>query len=334
MSEKIFKVAVDDGYAQTKVYGESDSGLIKFKMRSSVRSGRFGLGDISGENFVGLYETEEGPFTVSEEVEAENTQFDGYHLSVMNRVIVNHALVSAGYSGKNVDLVVGLPVSDFFSNRIRDKEKIERKIENLKRTIKPDSEDILAKISSVDVGCQAVAAFADYFLDDNGVEKNVDIDQVAIVDIGGRTTDIAVIVDATKVDHSRSGTMNIGVLDVYNLVQKSIASEFKLRDDFALKVLDAAVKNKFIKIWNRKEDISKIVRDAIIEIESKIVREIERKIGSGAVMSAVLFVGGGSALFNEIVANNYEKNGVLLEDPEFSNARGLFKYNKYHSSKE
>lgn len=332
MSNSPLLVAVDDGYAQTKVYGiDADGNVVKHCMRSSVRSGRSGLGAISGTGSVGLYDTEDGPFTVSEDIEAENTQFDGFHTSTMNRVLVNHALIKAGFGGKEVEVIAGLPVADFFLNRFKDEKKVAAKRENLLKPVtleEGDEGNEIAIIKDVSIGCQAVAAWVDYALDDEFNER-VDIEgSVAIVDIGGRTTDIATVINGTSVDHAKSGTANIGVLDVYKAVEQAILTQFRLKESFPLKLIDAAVRTKSIRLWNKPYDVSDLVDEVTREFSGKIAREVDRRIGSGASMRAVVFVGGGSALFKTI-ADEFP-NGVLMEDPEFANARGLYKYARYH----
>jgi len=333
MSEnKTLLVAIDDGYAQTKLYGEAEDGsIVRHCMRSSVRPGRYGLGSISGVGAVGLYETDEdGAFTVSEDVEAENTQFDGFHLSTMNRVLVNHALVSAGYAGKDVSIITGLPVADFFLNGFKDEEKVNAKQANLKKPVRLTSGgESTAKVDDVRVGCQAVAAWVDFALDDDFNEREGIDGAVAIVDIGGRTTDIATVIDGQSVDHARSGTANIGVLDVYKAVESAIGARFKIRDRFPTKQIDHAVREGTIRLWGKDNAVSDIVEEVVKEHEAKIVREIERRIGSGAAMSAVVFVGGGSALFKKI-AERFP-NGKMSPDPEYANARGLFKYARYQA---
>jgi plasmid segregation protein ParM len=330
-TKKTLLAAVDDGYAQTKLYGENENGeIVKFRMRSSVRPGRYGLGAISGTGSVGLYDTEDGPFTVSEDVEAENTQFDGFHLSTMNRVLVNHALVSAGYGGKDVDVITGLPVADFFINGLKDEEKVGQKRDNLLKSVSLTSGGKVPGIKDVQVGCQAVAAWVDYALDDD-VKERVEINgAVAIVDIGGRTTDVATVISGQSVDHARSGTANIGVLDVYKAVEAAITAQFKIRDRFPINDIDQAVRTGSIHLWGKSNDVSALVQGVIREHESKIAREVERRIGSGAAMNAVVFVGGGSALFSKISQNF--PNGVMLDDPEFANARGLYKYSRYRKA--
>lgn len=329
--KKNLLVGVDDGYAQIKLYGESDRGPVKLKMRSSARAGRDGLGSISGTGGVGSYETPEGDiYTVSEDVEGESTRFDGFHTSTLNRVLVNHALMKTGYSGKSVTLMTGLPVADFFLEEMKDEDQIAKKRDNLLKEVVPTSSyNIMAKVEEVDVGCQAVAAWFDWVLNDELEEIHDPDGSVAVVDIGGRTTDIAVVVSGRDIDHAHSGTENVGVLDVYETLAKGLRQRFRLRERFPINHLDQAVRTGRIELWGEESDIRDLVRDAKMEAEGKLAREIQRKIGMAATLKAVLFVGGGANLFNAI--SKHFRNGHIIEDPEFANARGLYKYSKYHS---
>lgn len=327
-------VAVDDGYAQTKLYSVTEEGRsIKRVLRSSVRGGRYGVGSISGDGFIGLYETEDGPYTVSEKIEGENTQFDNFHTSTVNRVLVNHALIEAGYGGKEIELITGLPVADYFINGARDSKKIDLKQSNLLKSVKPATEGAqVPLIREVTVGCQAVAAWVDFAMNDD-LDLRDDIDgAVAIVDIGGRTTDIATVINGESVDHARSATDNTGVLDVYNAVTDALRSKFNIRDKFPIADVDAAIrsKDKTFRLWGKPQDVSDIIEEVIAEHESKVARTIERTIGSGASINKVVFVGGGSALFTNLVAK-FPHNGETVDDPEYANARGLWKYARYQA---
>ncbi|MHA6345911.1 plasmid segregation protein ParM domain-containing protein [Roseivivax sp. CAU 1761] len=322
----ILNVAVDDGYAQTKLVGEHpETGeIVKKLIRSSVRQGRSGLSSFNGGG-IDQYETEEGDFfTVSNEIESENTQFDGFHTSQLNRVLVHHAMMKSGYGGRKVNLVTGLPVADYFLDDERDLEHIEAKTTNLKLGVSGPDGRPMPMVENVRVGCQAVAAWFDYVLDDNLDQRNDTEGAIAIVDIGGRTTDVAVVVGGRAIDHSRSGTENIGVLDVYTEVRKAIRREFKIKEKFPLEQLDAAVRTGEIRLWNKQHDVSRLVENVVGEHERKIAREVERRLGSAASLSAVVFVGGGSALFSTIAG--HFPNGHMPEDPEFANAMGLYKF--------
>ncbi len=329
--EKIYSVAVDDGYAQTKLVGEcpKTGKIVKTIMRSAIRPGRSGLMGFSGGG-ISMYETEEGDyFTVSNEVETESTQFDGFHTSQLNRVLVNHALMTAGYSGKKVKLVTGLPVADYFLDDERDEDHINAKKANLQKIVETVNGQPMPQIEDVRVGCQAVAAWFDYVLDEDLKQRNEANGRIAIVDIGGRTTDIAVVIGGNAIDHSVSGTSNLGVLDVYSMLSKAVKKQFRIKEFIPLAQLDEAVRTNKIKLWNNEHDISEIVESVIREQEGRIAREVQRRLGSASNLTAVVFVGGGSALFTSIAG--HFPNGHIPDDPEFSNAKGLFKFIKVKS---
>lgn len=328
--KKPLLIGVDDGYAQTKIYGHCpERGVVKYKMRSSARAGRDSLGTISGTGGISCYETPEGDvFTVSDNIEGESTRFDEFHTSTLNRVLVHHALLQSGFGGKELHLVTGLPVEDYFIEGVRDQEKIDEKKRNLMKPITGASSHVsLAAIKQVDVGCQAVASWIDWVLDEELNEVHDPSGSVAIVDIGGRTTDIAVVVGGASIDHARSGTENIGVLDVHAALARGLRQRFRVRERFSPSQIDEAVRTGHINLWGDQCNISDLLRDAKLEIEGKLAREIQRKIGYASNLNAVLFVGGGAQLFSG-VADNF-RNGAVVEDAEFANARGLYKYTRY-----
>ena len=324
---KVYLVATDDGYAQVKLVGQNPNGvgLVKMLVRSSVRPGRYGMSTLSGARAMGSYSTEEGEdYTVSDDVEGESTMFDGFHVSPLNRVLVNHALVAGGYGGHQVGLVAGLPVGDFFIDGALDQDKIVAKTRNLSKAITSASGAPMADIVQVKIGCQAIAAFVDYLLDDDLVARDVATKRVAVVDIGGRTTDIAVIMNRDSLDASKSGTSNIGVLDVYEMVARGIRAKFKTRDKYTLSDMDRAVRSGSFPMWGEPHDVSDLVAEAVREQETKIEREVSRRIGAASNVDVVLFVGGGAALFTRV--SEPFRNGKVAPDPEFANARGLLKY--------
>jgi plasmid segregation protein ParM len=327
MSKRELLVAVDDGYAQMKCYGDTPEGqgTKAFVMRSAIAVGRRGLGSINGDETVDAWETDGRAFTVSDAIQTENTQLDSFHFSDMNRVLINHALYAAGYGGRKVSLVAGLPVANFFAHGMRNDEAIDKKKQNLLKAVKLTSSNAdVAEIVDVRIGCQAVAAYVDWLLDDNLNERRSADSRVAIVDIGGRTTDIAVVIGGRQIDHDKSGTANTGVLDVYSAVERGIQKQFDIPDRLSLNQLDQVVRTEKVKLFGRDENVTKVVRDAVSEQEEKIRMECERKIGSGATLDAIVFVGGGSALFKTI--NTKFRNAVMIENPEIANARGMWKF--------
>lgn len=332
-NDKKLLVAIDDGYAQIKLAGDSvkkDNKMNLASFNSSIMHGS--LGSLSGNGAIGYYETDDGKtkMTVSDLIAGEATQFDGFHTSSMDRILINHALLHAGYSGKKIDLWVGLPVADFFKGVEKNKELIEQKKSNLKievRNAVPNG-DSLAMISTINVGCQAVSAFVDYYIDDNGKERDVSIDKIAVVDIGGRTTDIAVILNGNIFEPNSSGTENIGVLDVRNELKNLINKKFNINDEFSNSVLDKALRTGSLKLWGKEQNIKELIQQASHGPVQKLERMIVQKLGRGSDLDAILFVGGGASCFSSI-KNLFPNNGIIVKDSEFANARGLYKYAKY-----
>lgn len=320
-------VAVDDGFAQTKLFGEDENGKhVKAIFRSSIKSGRYGLVEISGTGAVGSYETDGVFFTVAESIETESTKFDGFHLSDFDRVLVNHALFNAGYGNKNVFLICGLPVDDYFLfDGNKNIEMIEKKKNNLKKEVLNSNKKPLANIKNIEVGSQALSAYMDYLLDFEGVADEEKADgSIAVVDIGGGTTDTCVIVDGQFVDRQRTGTSKIGMLDVYRNLGNLIKSNYKIHDNFTNKFLDKALRSKKITLMGEEIDLTSVVDEVISEFEGRVAREVEGKIGEGGNLSKVLFVGGGSNVLRRVPV----RGAKIVEDPEFANARGLFKFAK------
>jgi plasmid segregation protein ParM len=326
-TEENLLVATDDGYAQTKVYGQGVDGKapVRQVFRTAARSGRHAIRGMQNEGALGLYKVEEGEdFTVNESVQAESTTFDGYHYSTMNRAVVHHGLISAGYDGRNVDLITGLPVADYFAPGGINIAKIEQKKANLLKGIERQGGST-AHIRSVDVGCQAVAAFFDYAFDDALKVRQELKGRVAVVDIGGRTTDIAVIVNGMGIDEANSGSANQGALDVYKALNAALNQKHGLREDFPVGDLAEAVRTGQFEMWGESQDVRELVTAAVRQVEANIAREIDRRIGGVmAGLRKVIFVGGGSALFRELPGRF--KAGYVGEDPEFANARGLYKF--------
>ena len=329
--DKPVTVAVDDGYAQTKVWYVGDDGTPhRHVLRTSLRSGRHGLSAMGDDGPTAAYRTEEGEdWTVSEDFVGERTTFDGFHFSPMNRTMIVHALHEAGLGGRDVNLVVGLPVANFFRGDAVNTEAVERKHANLLKGVASVSDDRTPpRIRDVIVGCQAVCAYVDFAFDADMTRRDPDMDgAVAIIDVGGRTTDIAhVMPGGRRVDQSGSGTANLGVLDVYTALEDALRREHDLAptDRLPFSDLDKVVRERTMKLWGNRVDVGSIVDGAVAEVGTKIGREVERCIGSAATFDRVVFTGGGGALFRSL-AESYP-NGVVPDDPEFANARGLHLY--------
>ncbi len=323
----VFRVAIDDGLAQVKLVGEFPDGTVRaLKFRNSVRSGAAGaVMSMTGEA-LDQYVTEEGnTFSCSDSISTEESRFPGFHVSEIDRVLIRHALSTAGYGGLRVHLLTSLPVDEYYRAGVRDQRRIDQKMANLmKGVVKPGNQDAPPELETVRVGCQAISAFFDYIMDDDGALMMAPPDAVAIVDIGGSTTDIAVVLNGDRIDAVASGAIRNGVLDVHAAVATKLARQVESDLRLSPRQLDEACRTRRIKLWGEQRDVGSIVDEAVQEVGSTIAREIERKIGVGATLDRVVFTGGGAALFADTLSR--WRNTETIKDGEFANARGLLKF--------
>ena len=187
-------VGLDDGYAYIKI-ALPDGRLSVIPSRARV--GRSGVTWVhQGQQSIFEYETEGTNYSVGA-VDGEPTHFEGYPFSGMNRVIVQHALQQAGLAGQSVHAVSGLPVSAFYlRNGSRRHKTLEKKRMSLKQAVQPIDGRLAAGIAFHEVIPEALSAWYDDVILEQAGEAAIDEDRltvpVAIVDIGGRTTDFVV----------------------------------------------------------------------------------------------------------------------------------------------
>jgi plasmid segregation protein ParM len=288
------------------------------------------------------YGTSEGNYIAGEIRESDATAFDGYPLSALNRVIVSHAIRMAGVSSNaEVCICSGLPVKKFYIGSQLNKPLIKNKIANLLRNdvyaINPQTgkKIDLHKIKKNEVVCEGIAAWMDLIITRNPdtgrlfYNKEMAKKRIAIVDIGGRTTDIAVIQNGL-IDSTRSNTINTGMITVQNTVAEAIYSKFEHNP--TIEELNTALAEKKIKLWGKWQIIDDIVLSAQKSTVARIEAETKRCLGNAADLDEVLFVGGTVAEIQHLI-QNWFMNQVIGDDPGFANARGMQKYAEFVMSK-
>lgn len=321
-------IGLDDGYAFTKV-ALPDGRLIAIASRARIgRANVTWLNDAEQRAFE--YETDDMLFAVGD-VDGEPTHFDGYPFSGLNRAIVQHALHEAGLAGRSVHAVSGLPVGSFYlkdgSQRM---DIIERKRGSLKRTVEPIDGRLPAAVAFHEVIPEALAAWYDHIISTTGDSVQLEAGRlnvpVAVVDIGGRTTDIVVVADQA-VRHNGSGSLRCGLLDLQRHVGEGIRGRFDL-DEVSERAVDAAARTGRVRLFGNDHDVSDLVRSARHQLIERLHVQTQRQLGQGAELERILFVGGGAvALAADI--QGWFSNHAIAAHPAFANARGMLKYLTY-----
>lgn len=320
-----YVVGVDDGYAMTKLVVMRGRRLVStIAIPSRARSGVHTTSSIGGadDELVPCYETECVKFTVADLPDAESARFEDYPFSGMNRAIVHHALRKAGLGGKAVRIATGLPLSAFYKGSEPNVDVIKRKNASITTKVSCIDGSPMATIASHSVFPEGLAAWVDYAIGDDGKLRIPADITVGVIDIGGRTTDVAVVLPGRRIDHARCGSADIGALNVVEQVRLALLQRFQV--EIPGSTIEAGCRTGSIRMWGKPHDIRKEVEAAVGQTMDGVWREANRRLGRAVDIDQILLVGGGVHLFREM-AKRYP-NIQVVDQPEFANARGFAKY--------
>lgn len=341
-------VGLDDGHDTNKVcFGwDADAKAWRYGYhKSRAVEGLQQVMSMGGTDSAGgAYETAGKRFTVAGSqslLQALDTRMAGYPLSDLNRTLVAHSLAACGLGDTPVYLITGLPVDQYYKNGAPNQELIGKKIESLAVPVSRIGKGpALALIGGQSVVSEATAAFYDALIQhdgeyDAGIEAIITRRPVAVMDLGGKTTDLVVVAEnVSSVYKDQSGTKDIGVLQLLDQVAEQIKSEFGLNDNPPLPHVEEACRTKKYELFGEDVDVSHIVVAACEAYLDRVKNFFVSKLRDGSTVGAVIFVGGGTALIksalgDEAFASIYKGKRFIAMDPEFANARGMWKFGMY-----
>lgn len=318
-------VGCDDGFAATDLVVYENGNVRRLKIPSRARSGIHGtsvIGTADGQT-APCYKTEGMQFTVGDLPDADTADFANYPVSAMNRVIIHHALRLAGLGGKSVRIATGLPLSSYYRGAVANDEFIQAKRQSLLSVpVEPMDSSETANIVSHEVFPEGLAAWVDYALDDRG-QVRVDLSEtVGVIDIGGRTTDIAVVLPGRNIDHARLGSVEIGALNAMDEVRIRILQKYGF--ELPHGHIENAIQTGTIKAYGKPVDVKEIVDPIMESVTQSILNAVNKILGKGIDIDKVLLVGGGAHLFKGVAA--HFPQAVIPDEPEYANARGFAKF--------
>ncbi len=159
-------------------------------------------------------------------------------------------------------------------------------------------------------------------LNNNGeiVDQDLTREMVGIVDIGYKTTDLAVSYNTEFIDRLSFSTTT-ALSTISRLIGDKLRREYKVdKEDH---MLDECISKKTVKIAGKEHDISAWVDNAFKMVAGKIATEIESK-WDFKQFDRILLTGGGGQEMSSYIINSFP-NMVLVEEAQFANVRGYQK---------
>jgi plasmid segregation protein ParM len=274
-----------------------------------------------------VYEIERVRYAVDPNVVGSDTRFEGYPYHPANLAVAMDAIRRVVAPGAAVHVIAGVPLNRFYllpSGAINTSLSA-RKTAAWSRPVRSLQGLPLPRIAKVTVIAEGVAAWFDFVIDDNFVVRDdVLNDCMAVVDIGGRTTDIAVFQDG-NVNLELSGTLDSGVLDIQSRVIDILNVRYPgMKVPRAL--LMEAVKFGAVRLGTGEIDIGEDVLDCRRSLAANIELFMRAKIGNQVpLMKRVLFVGGGAQVLQSELKECFP-GAVFATDPQMANGRGMLKF--------
>jgi plasmid segregation protein ParM len=337
-------VACDDGYSCIKLAihdasasnGAGETRL--FSLPSRVSRG-VTMQSMAGDP-LDAYSTSGGQiYTAAPQaafVANEPTRIDSYATSDINRVLIHHALASAGLGGRDVLVGTGLPVSEYFRGNAVNGDYLREKMASIMAPIESLDQGIkLARVIRQAVYPQAIMAWCDYVMDDEGgLIDGRDGLRIGVVDVGGRTSDFAVVsqssTGAVSIERQRSGSAEIGMLSVADALTPLLKDRYpKLKAGISEALLDEAIRTGKVRQYGGRtlDDVTEEVQAAAADVAARLHLEAQRYLGAASDLDLILYCGGGSAVLGTALAQY--PHVEVAADPAFANARGMLKYMRF-----
>lgn len=283
-------------------------------MKRGIDVGNYSLKEYPGTNIKSLVTTEENILGSKLTLEYEDKTYyigEGNFETELNKSTKNNFLpllltgIAINSTKDNVfqQVVCGLPINQYKVNKEYLEDMVlSNKVRNIK--LKGESRKII--VSDFRVYPEGIGTY--YTLNTN--------DDVIIVDIGGRTTDMAYIVDGKL---KTSSTVAVGTLNIYKDIADRLNALYSL--DLDIPIAERILDRGYLKVDGDNIDlafITNILKRNFIKINDDLCMKFPART------EKIILVGGGYKIFEKAFKNRY-KNSYVADNPIYANAIGFRK---------
>ncbi len=339
---EVVLVANDNGYAAHKLAWLENGEIRTGKIPTAIEMGHT-ITTTTGEK-IDAYTVGDSQYTCTDNSSSLiSLRHANYPLSPENRVLFTHALATFGLAGRAVKASVTLPYRDYYNeDGTINAEFVQKVGGNFKQNdVVIEGLGQTLKVESVQVTPEAISAWFDWAMNDSGkMNENYDemneVDgSVLIIDIGGSTTDI-VSVNMLKgeliVRNEKSSSTKLGVLDAVDelhtavkvlLHEAGVDGMEGHGSGLSQKVLGRILSTGKVRMGGKQYDFTSQRDTVCANTAQAIINYIRNRVGSTAEYFSIVFVGGGSVVFNPWMQSMLP-NAEFSD--EFANARGALKF--------
>ncbi len=232
-----------------------------------------------------------------------------------------------GEFGNYMKVVTGLPPERMhLADKLVDKVKGERTL-----TIFHEGEPKKIKVNvlEVEVVPQPLGTYWSEFAETLEHGEKDSVGRVGIIDIGFRTTDLAVVQEQEYIPE-KSRTISIGMSNVYKEISNKLSAMYGInREGYSL---DEVIIKREVKIAGKTYDVSGLLDECFEKLSQNLVIEIN---STWVVedFDKLVFTGGGSYALSKFLLPYFD-HSVQVADPFTANSRGYLNWANFKWSTE
>lgn len=231
-----------------------------------------------------------------------------YQYRPINTLGIQEALQQSGLKPQEIDLVVTLPITEYYNTDAQEnKENIKKKINNLKEKVELNNGDVFT-FNDIKVLPESIPSVAPILSIDNVQERELSL----VVDLGGTTLDCGLIRGVFNDVIKTTGNQNLGVGQIIKQVQNALMkadTELNFNDTDSL-IRDMVKNLNIAQYINNKSMIShvkKALEIAMTQLSDSVIGHIEENYKG---FHRIYLTGGGA----EFLLSPFKKHWYVLGD--------------------
>ena len=328
MTQARIKFAIDDGSTNVKV-SWIEGGVLKTVVSpNSFRKDWKSAALLRGQKvFNYTIGTTKYTYDATSDKALSTTHIE-YQYDDLNLLAVHHALLQTGIVPCPVSVVVTLPITEYYNpdDCQRNEAKIEAKRHNLMREISLNKGELF-QIVDVEVMPESLPAVLSHLLDSNCNEFTKSL----VIDCGGTTLDMGIIVGEFDDVSAIYGNNEIGVSMVTDAARKALAaadsdSSYLVANELIKRRLDSAFVQSVVNDESRIPEILRRIETKIQELGDQVAFEAKKFAKNP---NRVYLVGGGAPLIEAAIREAYPTLGervMMIENPQSALSREICLY--------
>ena len=328
MTATRMKFAIDDGSTNVKISWIENGTLKTVVSPNSFRKDWKSAALLRGQSVYNYtIGTTKYTYDATSDKALSTTHIE-YQYDDLNLLAVHHALLQTGLTPRDVEVIVTLPITQFYKpdDCQRNDERIEAKRRNLMREISLNKGELF-RIVDVHVMPESLPAALSHLLNSNVNEFTKSL----VIDCGGTTLDMGVIVGEFDDVSAIYGNNEIGVAMVTDATRKLLAaadsdSSYLVANELIKRRNDLDFVRSVINDESRIDEILERIEIKIQELGDQVAYEAKKFAKNP---NRVCLVGGGAHLIESALRQAYSTLGervVTLDNPQSALSREICLY--------